>query len=67
MSIEEIRLQIYIHEHKKTKRINISFIKYLWLGKFMGFGTATFPNIVMPLLLVVPHLQIMFSKGNFCL
>lgn len=29
----------------------------LWLGKLIGFGTATFPNIVMPLLLVVPHLR----------
>ena len=41
----------------KTK-YDHALIKYLWLGKLIGFGTATFPNIVMPLLLVVPHLQI---------
>lgn len=32
--------------------------RYLWLGKFKGFGTATFPRTVIPPLLAEAHLMI---------
>lgn len=38
--------------------------KYLWLGKFKGFGTATFPKTVMPVLLADAHLQQCFKIKN---
>lgn len=38
--------------------------KYLWLGKFKGFGTATFPKTVMPVLLADAHLQQLFKIKN---
>jgi hypothetical protein len=31
--------------------------KYLWLGRFIGFGTGTFPKTFMPPFLAEAHLQ----------
>lgn len=50
---------LYARDKTEQKNIckSISKMNYFWLGKLIGFGTATFPRTVMPPLLAEAHLQ----------